>query len=418
LIKLTTNLPDGWTLTPLGELCDINPPKPRNFQREDDDATSFIPMEAVDETTGAVVAAQIRPYRSVARGYTYFQNGDIILAKITPCMQNGKAAIVSNLRDGVGFGSTEFHVLRPKTGVDARWIYYLVRSAEFRRKAEDNFEGSAGQRRVPENFLRELCVPFPKDESSSTHLLDALEPQLARLQQMRQAAVRQIDASSAITQSFSRLVFPFSGLNDLPEGWTIMPLRALRESIEYGLSRAATSNQIGPKFLRITDIQEGEVNWESVPFCACTEAESAARKLDDGDIIFARTGATTGKSYLIKDPPNAVFASYLIRVKCNKNRVLPEYLYTFFQSPIYRNIIGKKARGGAQAGFNATMLDNLSIPLPRTHDDQEKIADEFRERASQARRVKRACERQLEAITALPLATLRQFFNFTTNGHA
>jgi type I restriction enzyme, S subunit len=417
VIELASNLPDGWTLRPLGELCDINPPKPRIFQRQDEEATSFIPMEAVDETTGAVVAAQIRPYRSVARGYTYFQDGDIILAKITPCMQNGKAAIVSNLRDGVGFGSTEFHVLRPKTGVDARWIYHLVRSAEFRRKAEDNFEGSAGQRRVPEDFVRELWVPFVNDGSSSS-LVERLEPQLARLQQIREAAARQIDASSAIEQSFLRLVFPFSDLSDLPEDWTVMPLRAIRESIEYGLSRAATSNQVGPKFLRITDIQEGEVNWESVPFCACTEAELAARKLDDGDIIFARTGATTGKSYLIKDPPNAVFASYLIRVKCNKNRVLPEYLYTFFQSPVYRNIIGKNARGGAQAGFNATMLDNLSIPLPRTYDDQEKIADEFRVRSLQARKLKRACERQLEAITALPLATLREFFNFTTNGHA
>jgi type I restriction enzyme S subunit len=157
------------------------------------------------------------------------------------------------------------------------------------------------------------------------------------------------------------------------------------------------------------------VNWDSVPYCECSEAEAVSCKLQDGDILFARTGATTGKSYLISNPPNAVFASYLIRVQCNAEHVLPEYLYAFFQSHIYWKAIGKDARGGAQAGFNATMLGDLLVPLPPTKNEQKRIADEFRKYGLAAQRIKNAAERQLEAVSALPAATLREFFNFGSN---
>ncbi len=94
---------------------------------------------------------------------------------------------------------------------------------------------------------------------------------------------------------------------------------------EYGFTASAVNNPIGPKFLRITDIQEGYVDWTSVPYCSCSDDNLNKYKLMSGDIVIARIGATTGKGYLIRDCPDAVFASYLIRVQSN-GLVLPEYL--------------------------------------------------------------------------------------------
>jgi type I restriction enzyme S subunit len=128
---MNCNLPDGWKITPLAELCEINPPKPKKFNRNADALTTFIPMEAVDDKTGKVVASKLRQYRMVSHGYTYLEEGDIIFAKITPCMQNGKTAIAYGLVDRIAFGSTEFHVLRAKSGISPEWIYLLLRSAEF-----------------------------------------------------------------------------------------------------------------------------------------------------------------------------------------------------------------------------------------------------------------------------------------------
>jgi type I restriction enzyme S subunit len=135
-------------------------------------------------------------------------------------------------------------------------------------------------------------------------------------------------------------------------------------TISYGYTESAQTSEVGPKFLRITDIQLGKVNWDSVPYCPISEAEEAKHLLKNGDLVFARTGATTGKSFLLKNPPRSVCASYLIRVRPDFNRVIPEYLYLYFQSGQYWVDVLKGMSGTAQGGFNSSKLGGLSIRVP------------------------------------------------------
>jgi len=150
-------------------------------------------------------------------------------------------------------------------------------------------------------------------------------------------------------------------------------LEDVATAIDYGVTASAVTRNTGTKFLRITDIQDGSVEWSQVPFCEAPAAKLKSAQLDDGDIVFARTGATTGKSFLIKDPPNgAVFASYLIRVKPSEN-VDAGYLAHFFRSSSYWRQIEKKTQGAAQGGVNASSLSQLEVPLPPL-DEQRRIA--------------------------------------------
>ena len=150
----------------------------------------------------------------------------------------------------------------------------------------------------------------------------------------------------------------------LKKSWSIFALGELAEKIEYGLTASAKYSGQGPKFLRITDIQNRSVNWPSVPVCNCAPEKEAKYRLRSGDIVFARTGATTGKSYLITDcPPNSLFASYLIRVRPSE-RIYPSYLACFFQTASYWEQVTQSSSGSAQPGVNATKLKNLRIPLP------------------------------------------------------
>ena len=146
-------LPEGWGWMPFKDICLINPRKRKDFSREPDAQTSFVPMGAVDDVTGRISNIIKRTYSEISKGYTFFEDGDVLFAKITPCMQNGKSAIAQNLIDGLGFGSTEFHVLRQGNNITKEWIYYYVRTTEFRKRAKDHFEGSAGQQRVSKHFL-------------------------------------------------------------------------------------------------------------------------------------------------------------------------------------------------------------------------------------------------------------------------
>lgn len=145
----------------LADLCEINPRLPREHGLEDDSEVSFVPMAAVSEVSGTIESATIRRYAEVKKGYTAFSDGDVLFAKITPCMENGKAALARGLAGGRGFGSTEFHVLRARESVLPEWLYYFVRREPFRREAKRNFTGTAGQQRVPAAFLRDTLVPVP-----------------------------------------------------------------------------------------------------------------------------------------------------------------------------------------------------------------------------------------------------------------
>lgn len=155
----------------------------------------------------------------------------------------------------------------------------------------------------------------------------------------------------------------------MKKGWEIKALSEV-SAIDYGYTESASIESIGPRFLRITDIQDDRVDWDSVPYCKIEAPDLPKYRLTNGDIVFARTGATTGKSFLVSDPPEAVFASYLIRLRLLDKKLLPEFVSLFFQSSGYWKSIREGSAGSAQGGFNATKLGALSIPVPPLSDQQ------------------------------------------------
>ena len=154
----------GWGLASLGDVCKVNPKKGQDQQPNHNIEVSFVPMSAVSEQ-GTINTTTVKQYDEVKTGFTYFIENDVLFAKITPCMENGKGAVARNLHNGVGFGSTEFHVLRPINGkTNADWIYALTIFHKFRLDASNHMSGSAGQRRVPASFLENYRVSVPPFE--------------------------------------------------------------------------------------------------------------------------------------------------------------------------------------------------------------------------------------------------------------
>lgn len=179
--------------------------------------------------------------------------------------------------------------------------------------------------------------------------------------------------------------------------WARTQLSELSEAIDYGVTASANFSDGDAKFLRITDIQDNKVDWATVPYCAAPAKKLANAMLRDGDIVFARTGATTGKSFLLRKPPSdAVFASYLIRVRPSED-IHPGYLAHFFDTPDYWRQIKAKAQGAAQEGVNASKLASLEIPLPPL-DEQKRIAA-ILDKADQLRQKRRQAIALLDSLT-------------------
>lgn len=159
VIDRNASLPDSWALVPLDEIAALNP-KPNISQLRDDQAVHFVPMAAAAENFEGLDISTKRRLSEVRKGYTAFRSGEVLLAKITPCMENGKGGLVPELPLGIAFGSTEFHVLRPEAGVSGAWLAHFLSQREFRRIARQNMTGTAGQLRVPSKWLSSVNIPI------------------------------------------------------------------------------------------------------------------------------------------------------------------------------------------------------------------------------------------------------------------
>ena len=168
-------IPASWVFVRLGKVLQINPPtyKP---EIDNDITCSFVPMKAVSDKLGIIENIETKPFGKVKNGYTSFKDNDVLFAKITPCMENGKAAIAKNLINGFGYGSTEFFVFRCSTIVDNNFLYFLVRSKFFRDLAKPNMTGTVGHRRVPKVYLHNYKFPLPPitEQKEIVRILDKL----------------------------------------------------------------------------------------------------------------------------------------------------------------------------------------------------------------------------------------------------
>ena len=374
----------------LGEVCLINP---KSCTLRDDTEVSFIPMTKVGEH-GEFDASEIKNYSEVKKGFTNFQNGDILFAKITPCMENGKGAIAHNMKNGIGFGSTEFHVLRPDTDkITSEWLYYLTTWKTFRKEAERNMTGSAGQKRVPKTFLENYVVNLPdidtqKSENKILRKVDDLiflrKQQLAKLDEL---------AKARFVEMFLLHDYPTKTLDELSIG-----------KGEYGAQSASTEyDSTRPRYVRITDVNEdGTLNDDKVSSENITDDEQY--RLSYGDFMFARMGATVGKTYAFLSG-NQIFAGYLIRYKLNLSLANPRYLFWYTKLDDYQKWVKLNQSGAAQPGINAKKYGSLKIPVPPIA-----LQNQFATFVARIDQQKQTVQQSLEKLELMKKALMQEYF--------
>ncbi len=183
---------------------------------------SFLPMEAIGER-GEFDVSTIREKEDVATGYSLFFDGDVVIAKITPCFENGKGALVQGLLNGVGFGTTELHVLTPNEGVGGRFLYYVAASEPFRKQGEAGMTGAAGQKRVTDEFIKNFRVAFPSFAEQKA-IASFLDRETARLDALVTEKERVLELlaekrRALITHAVTRGLNPAAPLRHSGHSW-------------------------------------------------------------------------------------------------------------------------------------------------------------------------------------------------------
>lgn len=197
--------PYEWEEKILDDVCYINPTTiiPEDFN--DDTEVSFLPMTNVEADTNKYIES-IEKYQKVKKGYTKFQENDILFAKITPCMENGKICVINKLKSKIGFGSTEFHVIRNKENVFIDFIYYFVSSEEFRMNAKQKMTGAVGQKRVPASYLTNHIIKIPNIELQKT-IADNIQNIFDKVDNIENNINENIDKLNVLKQAVLKKAF-------------------------------------------------------------------------------------------------------------------------------------------------------------------------------------------------------------------
>ena len=186
---------DSWEDSLLKDVCDVNPKKVDTKNLSDQSSVSFIPMAAVSDVNGCITEPLVKTLGEVKKGFTNFCEGDVILAKITPCMENGKSAVVGKLVNDIGFGSTEFYVLRTSVKLYNNYLYHIVRSSSFRDLAKGEMTGAVGQQRVPKSFIENFTIKLPRldEQQEIVRIVDSLLYKEQKAKEAAKSVLEQID---------------------------------------------------------------------------------------------------------------------------------------------------------------------------------------------------------------------------------
>jgi type I restriction enzyme S subunit len=303
---------------------------------------------------------------------------------------------------GYAFGGF-MGMLTPKSAVLPKYLFHLMTSDTYRDFIAELSDG-ANINNLKFDDLKQFRVPIcPLPEQQ--RIVAVLDEAFDGIATAKANAEKNLQNARALLESYLQDIF--SARRD---GWVEKRLGDI-SGINYGYTQSACEKEIGPKFLRITDIRDDGVDWSTVPSCEIEPDEIPRFKLADEDIVFARTGATTGKSFLVTNPPDAVFASYLIRVRMNTEEVLPQFVNLFFRTRSYWETIRTGVAGAAQGGFNATKLGGLLIPFPSSQEQQLSIVSELRRIAEKTHLLESLSERKLVALDDLKKSLLHQAFS-------
>lgn len=387
----------------LGEVAAINP---RRLQIDltDADMVTFVPMEAVDETTGAITASRPRPFGEVKKGYTVFADGDVIFAKVTPCMQNGKHAIAHNLLNGLGFGSTEFHVVRPGPRISSEWIHYFLRRQETLDAAKKTINGAVGLQRVPSSFLEEVELLLP-DIDAQRRITTNLKIQFTALEKARQAAQAQLaDAKRLIpailSATFDNLTdaewVPIGDVARTTSGTT--PSRGQKNLWEPPLYPWVKTGEVAFKVINQTE--------ESVSAKAL--AECSLTLLPAGTVLVAMygQGKTRGQSAVLNVAATTNQACFAI---LPSKTLDPEYLQFWLRRSYEALRSLSDSRGGNQSNLNGALMNAFEVPLLPL-EEQKTIARHIKQAIANANALEQTIEQQLRDIELLPSRLLAQVF--------
>jgi len=378
-----------------------------------DEEVSFLPMEAIGEQ-GSISLEITRPLSEVQSGYSYFRDGDVAVAKITPCFENGKGALMDRLLNGVGFGTTELIVARPdRDRIVGKYLHWLFQSLEFRGFGEGAMYGAGGQKRVPDDFVRDFRIALPplREQTAIAAFLDRETCKVDALVEEQRKLIdllkekRQAVISHAVTKGLNPdAPMKSSGvgwLGEVPQHWEVRPLKRDLQFLTSG-SRgwADLYADDGAIFIRIGNLtrESVELDLSDVQRVNVPEGSEGQRtRVAAGDLLFSITAFLGSVAVVPADIETAYVSQHVALARLRCGWLTPQWVAYVTLSLVGKSHLATQGYGGTKIQLSLEDVASLPVPTPPLTEQHEIVAFIETENA-RIKRLSGACE---EAIRLL-----------------
>lgn len=399
----------GWEAKPLGEVCTIKPPKAEaKAKLADGDEVSFAPMEDLGIGEKYLQPRRTRRLGEVSGSYTYFADGDVLLAKITPCFENGKLGVARGLTNGVGFGSSEYIVLRPTPALDAEFLYYYLARPTFLEEGARTMTGAVGHKRVTKEFVEAYQIPLPP-LAEQRRIVAILDETFEAIATAKANTEKNLHNSRELFKGYLEAIFTEGGaswvkrvLGDVCEfengdRGTNYPNRS--EYVESGIPWINTGH-IRP---------DGSLSTEEMNFITREKFNTLrSGKIQPGDLVYCLRGATLGKTALVAPLTEGAVASSLVILRPSPH-LDSRFLYFFLTSPPGQGLIRGFENGAAQPNLGAKSVARFPISVPPIAE-QQRVAANLTKIWEATKCLAEVYERKVAAIERLKRSLLHQAF--------
>ena len=361
-----SDLPQGWIDSCIDDIAEVNPGRFGDIAV--DAQISFVPMLAVSDIYGEIVNPTIRSYGEVSKGYTQFREGDVIFAKITPCMENGKIAVARALEGGMACGSTEFHVVRPCGAISSDFLLRYLRQKSFRRDAEASMTGAVGQRRVPASFLKEHSVALPPlpEQQRIVAKIDSLTGKSRR-------ARDHLNHVPRLVQKYKQAILAAAFRGDWP---SIEVGRIIRGVVAGKNLRCEERPPLDQErgVVKVSAVSWGAFDAKASKTLPASFTPPDSTQIKGGDLLISRanTQELVGAVVIVAETPSNLFLSD----KVLRLDVVDEdkpWLMWFLRSPDGRAAIEAGATGNqlSMRNLSQSALKGIEMPWPTAEQRQE-----------------------------------------------
>ena len=392
----------GWETKPLADVCQIKPPKAEARQRiSGKELVSFVPMEALGIDQKFLVPTQTKPLEDVAGSYTYFADGDVLLAKITPCFENGKLGIADALTNGIGFGSSEYIVFRPSPAVDKEWLYYFLSRQSFREEGAAQMSGAVGHKRVSKEFIESYPIPVPPlpEQHRIVALLDEAFNGIATA---RANAEKNLHNARALFESHLQKVFTQRG-----EEWIEKRLGDVFTTATGTTPPKSNADFYGDFIPLVKPPELCNELIDSASDGLSEDGAAVARLLPQKSILVSCIG-NLGKVGLNTVP--VAFNQQINAILPDESHAIPEFMFFQTLAPVFKEQLESLASGTTVPIVNKSKFNSVGVVLPPL-PIQRSVAAQFSLLREETQRLESLYQRKLAALDALKQSLLHQAFS-------